>query len=291
MSILHSMEKELYVSIPKRKNCYTMQDFFKTIFRGVFMKKILWLIVSILLLSGIALWVRNEYRKRLPDLPELLIVGTSADFAPYTFKEEGQILGFDIDLIQEIGSRLNIPTTIQDMPFELLIPQLQHGDIQVVAAGITPTTGRAKLVQFSKSYITKDPLIVLTLAQKPLSMGLESLIEKTVAVNAGYNSDVYMSKIPNIRLSRVPTIIDAIDALKNGTVDAYVTTFSTIQPIFDHYGKDTFGEIFVIEDADEEIALGLSPLYPKLKVAVDKVLAEMQNDGTIEKLKAKWHVQ
>lgn len=255
------------------------------------MKKILWLIISILLLSGIAIWVRNEYRKRLPELPEIIFVGTSADFPPYTYKEEGQFLGFDIDLINEIGARLNIPITIQDMPFELLIPQLQHGDIQVVAAGITPTVDRAKLVQFSTSYIAKDPLIILTLAQKPLAMGLESLVEKMVAVNAGYNADVYMSKIPNIRLSRVPTIADAISALKNGTVDAYVTTFSTIQPIFDQYGKDTFGEIFVIEDADEEIALGLSPLYPKLKTVVDNALSEMQTDGTIEKLKAKWHVQ
>lgn len=254
------------------------------------MNKTAWLLVAIVAVSVLAVLIRNEYRKRLPEIPDRIIVGTTADFPPFSFKEGEKFTGFDIELITEIARRLNKPISFQNMPFELLIPQLEHGDVYVVAAGITPTVDRSKLVLFSKPYITKDPLIIISLAKRPQISGFSELIGKKILVNSGYNADAYLSKMTNITILRTPTITDAITALVQEKGDAFVTSLNTIQTIFNQYGKDQF-TLMTIEDVNEEIALGICPRYPKLLDAINKALEELKSDGTIEQLKTKWRVQ
>lgn len=261
------------------------------ILRGVFkMSKTTWLLLSVVLVSAFAVLLRNEYRKRLPEIPDRIIVGTCADFPPFTFKQGDQFTGFDIDLITEVARRLNKPITFQNMPFELLIPQLQHGDVHVVAAGITPMIDRSKIVIFSQSYITKDPLVIMTLSKRPPITGFGDLLDKKIIVNVGYNADAYLSKMSNLTLVRLPTIADAVTALLQGGGDAFVTSLNTIRVIFDQYGKENFN-LMTIEDVDEEIAFGVCPQYPKLRDAINDVLKELGQDGTIESLKTKWRVQ
>lgn len=254
------------------------------------MSKITWLLIAIVVLSVLAVLIRNEYRKNLPAIPDRIIVGTTADFPPFSFKEGEKFTGFDIELITEIAHRLNKQISFQNMPFELLIPQLEHGDINVVAAGITPTVDRAKIVMFSNSYIANDPLIIVTLSKRPPLAGFGDLVGKRTVVNAGYNADAYLSKITGLNLIRVPTLADAVTALLEEKGDALVTSLNTIRTILDQYGKDNFF-LTTIRDVNEDIALGISPRYPKLRDAINSVLENLKNDGTIEKLKIKWHVQ
>lgn len=254
------------------------------------MNKTAWLLIAIVLVSVVAVLLRNEYRKRLPDMPDKLVVGTSADFPPFCFKDGDTFTGFDIELITEVAKRLNKPITFQNMPFELLIPQLEHGDVNVVAAGITPTVDRIKLVLFSTPYITRDPLIIMTLAKRAPITSFSELVGKKTVVNTGYNADAYLSKISALTIIRAPTIADAVAALIAEKVDAYVTSLNTIRTIFDQYGRDNFA-LTTIEDVNEEISLGICPRYPKLRDAINGTLEELKMDGTIERLKTKWRVQ
>lgn len=223
-------------------------------------------------------------------MPDKLIIGTSANFPPFSFKQAEQFAGFDIDLITEIGNRINKPVVFQDMPFELLIPQLQRGDINVVAAGITPTVDRSKIVLFSDPHITKDPLVIMTSSKRPPLTSFADLIGKKILVNTGYNTDAYLSKRTDITLSRLPHITDAIDALMSEKGDAFVTPLNTVSVIFDQYGKNNFN-LLTIDDVNEEIAFGICPLYPKLKDEINDALKVLKHDGTIEMLKTKWRVQ
>ncbi len=250
-----------------------------------------WLILSIIIISSAAFWFRKVYRQRLPEMPEIILIGTSADFPPFTFKENGQIVGFDIDVAKEVCSRLNRKYEVRDMPFELLTPQLQNGSIHLAAAGMTPTPHRLTLVPFTTPYLAKDPLVVITLASKtPAISALSELKEARVIVNQGYNADVFMSKLDLHKLVRLPNLSDAISALRAEQGDAFVTSLNTIRPIFDKFGQETF-KFFIIEDANESIALALSPLYAKLSDTIKVTVDTMVADGTIGKLKEKWHVQ
>jgi polar amino acid transport system substrate-binding protein len=222
-------------------------------------------------------------------IPDTLVIGTSADFQPFCFKEQGDIVGFDIDVAKEVARRLNKGIELRDIPFELLIPQLQLGTIHFVAACMTPTPERAQRVNFSQPYLTGDRLVVVSRSDTQPIKSMQDLTGKKVIVNQGYTADRYMSKVQGPELVRLPTVSDAVLALASKRADAFVTASKVIEPYFKQQGRDKF-HVFEIPDIQESAALALSPLYPKLAESIDTVIQSMKDDGTIQALKEKWHL-
>ena len=248
------------------------------------------ILMTIIFGFSLAFWLRQLYQPRYQEIPDTIIVGTSADYPPFAFKKDNQIVGFDIDVVTEAVKRLGKQVATKDTPFELLIPQATLGTTHVIAANMAITPEREKLALFTKPYITNSPLVVLTLAKNSKINSLTNLNDKRVAVNEGYTADAYMSALPHIAVDRVPTIADALVALRAGNVDAFVTGAQTIAPIFEEFGKDNFN-VYVINDVNENVALAISKMYPKLATVIDDILDQMRNDGTLDQLKQKWHVQ
>ena len=70
---------------------------------------------------------------------KVLKVGSSIDFAPFEFQDEGQkeYQGFDMDLIRAIGKEMGCEVEIQNLGFDGLIPALQSHNIDVIISGMT----------------------------------------------------------------------------------------------------------------------------------------------------------
>ncbi len=252
------------------------------------MKKILSFIVLLACAAAFLFWYRST--SDFKPLDKVLIVGTSADFPPFSFRaQDDEIVGFDIDIIKEVAKRLSMAIDLQDKPFGTLIPQIELGQIHVIAAGMSPTPERAKRINFTKTYLTGNPLIVVTKATHPEIKSLEDLKGKQVIVNTGYLADTYMSTLPDINLLRLPRVTDALTALDYDKADAFVTASFTLKP----YVKDddTRFTYFRIPETDEESALALSKVLPEeFAQKVQKALDEMEADGTLAALKKKWNV-
>lgn len=254
------------------------------------LSRLTWLTIMIITVSTLVFWARRLSQKTVITIPETLIVGTTADYPPFSFKEDNKLIGFDIDVATEIGKRLGKKIEFKDTPFELLIPQLQQGYLHFAAAGLSPNAERARSVTFTSSYLVNDPLVVLSLADSAPIANLNGIKNKTVAVNQGYNADFFMSNIKEITILHVPTITDAIRALEARRADVFVTALNTLTPIFNQFGKEHFS-FFMVEETDENIAIAMSPRYPQLEQEIGFIINRMINDGTMEELKQKWHVQ
>ena len=230
------------------------------------------------------------YLKRTTVNPKVgkntIIVGTNAEYAPFSFQENNTIIGFDIDLIQEIAKRLGKTIELQDMPFDALIPALQMGAIHVIAAGITPTPERAQRIIFTKPYLQNDPLLIVSNTAKPITT-LEQLSTKKVGVNEGFTADYYMSKIECPELIRFASAMELFMALESNRVDAIVAARNSIQPLIAHYGAQKFIAT-PIADTSDEYALAISKKYPELLEPIQKILDEIAIDGTIDALKKRW---
>ena len=155
-----------------------------------------------------------------------LIVGTNAEFPPFSFIENKTIIGFDIDVAKEVAKRLDQPIEWKDMPFDALIPDTILGRVDFVAAGMSYTEERAKRVLFTKPYLTEDPLVILSASEQPL--GLDDLNNKTVVVIEGFTADLLMSSKNGFNLIRLPAQADGFMAIKSGRADAFVTAKSTV---------------------------------------------------------------
>lgn len=231
------------------------------------------------------------YKK--PDT-NILLVGTNAEFPPFTFRTEGaesEIVGFDIDIVKEVCHRLGKEIQFKDMPFDALIPDLTLGHVDFVAAGMTATPERAQRVSFTKSYLSEDGLVIISLkkANSQKALTLDDYLGKTIVVNEGFTADLFLSAKEGFNLIRLPTVADGFVALKSGRADAFVTAQSTVRSFLETQDASQFQQAS-IEGSAENCAL-VTPKNSILLTDIQKALDAMEKDGTLKQLKLKWKLQ
>lgn len=253
------------------------------------MKKIsLSIIIALIIGISVAIWYKAEKTIIKAQPLDTIIVGTNAEFQPFSFKQDDTITGFDIDVITATLNRLGKKIIIKDMPFDALLPEIQLGNIHVIAAGITPTPERAHHALFTRPHLSGNPLVIITPAQAPIST-VEDLAGKTVVVNEGYVADAYMSEQASVNLIRLSStfIGDGILALESGRADAFVAAIHSVSPYFEKHDKNKFS-IAIIPNTEESSAFAISKHYPELRDYIQVTLDRMQTDGTLDTLKRKW---
>lgn len=253
------------------------------------MNKLINLILFSLCASFFVLWYRTHKTEK-PTLSKdnIILVGTNSEYAPFSFMENNQIVGFDIDLITEIAKVMGKTVEIQDMPFDALIPALQTGQLQIIASGITPTQKRAQQVNFTKPYLKGDQLLIVSLAAQPFK-SVSDLTNKKVAVNEGFTADYYMSTIKGPQLVRFASPIESFMALASDRIDALVAAENNVKPFLDHYGAHKFS-VVSIPDTTDEYALAISKKYPELVEQIQNAIDQLEANGTLESIKQKWHL-
>ena len=252
-------------------------------------KTSLYILITLIIVSIVAVW-RSTKKSTSPSV-DTIVIGTNAEFQPFSFKEEDDITGFDIDVIKEIFKRLDKKIIIKDMPFDALIPEIQLGNIHVIAGGITPTKERAQRTLFTEPHITGDSLAIISLKNGPEIKSIHDLKGKNVVVNEGYTADSYISGQQGINVTRLSSssVSDGILALKSNRADAFVTALRPMQPYFTMFGKEDF-TIIPIDGTEESSAFAISKHYPELRDFVQITLDRMEADGTLSALKKKWNL-
>ena len=98
-----------------------------------------------------------------------LVLGTSADYAPYEFMyadDSGtmQYAGIDISAGQYIADELGMELQVENMSFDYLLTSLAKGDFDIVMAAIEVTPERLQSADFSDPYYTDLPAMILVKA-------------------------------------------------------------------------------------------------------------------------------
>ena len=89
-----------------------------------------------------------------------LVVGVSPDYPPFEFTKNGKIVGFDIDLINEIAKTMHMEVKIREMEFSSLIPSLNSGEVDLIISSISKNSDRSKNIDFSKPYYASDFAVI-----------------------------------------------------------------------------------------------------------------------------------
>lgn len=250
------------------------------------------LIVAVFAVSAWFFTRRNEPTRHSSAAESaVLIVGTTSNYPPFEFVQDGNVVGYDVDIVREVAKRMGKELDLQDMAFDALVPATQLGHMHIIAAALTPTPERAQRVLFSDHYFSGDALaIIIPESSKDLIKSTADLKDKRVVVNQGYYADLYISAIPSITdITRLDTMSDAFLALKAGHVDAFVTSAKPAQEFFEKQGNAGLVMVPVTDpQAQESYSLAISQKHQDLVPLVNKALSEMHKDGTIAKLKKKW---
>ena len=214
-----------------------------------------------------------------------VVMTTNAEFEPFEYKEGDAFAGIDIDIANAIAEELGVELEITDIAFDSLIPSLNAGKADFIAAGMTATEDRRKNVDFSDSYFNASQSIIVMKDSE--ITGRSDLNDKVVGVQQGTTGDIYCTnedgssdvKVKEVR--RYPKGMDAVSDLLAGRLDAVVIDdFPATKLVEKNADK-----IQKLDEAltEEEYAIAL-PKGSDLTEVVNKVIADLNQSGKMDEI-------
>ncbi|EGQ8296344.1 transporter substrate-binding domain-containing protein [Vibrio parahaemolyticus] len=215
-------------------------------------------------------------------------VGMSGRYFPFTFVKQDKLQGFEVDMWDEIGKRNNYKIEYVTSNFSGLFGLLETGRIDTISNQITMTDERKAKYLFADPYVIDGAQITVRKGNDSIK-GVDDLAGKTVAVNLGSNFEQLLrqyDKDGKINIKTYDTGIEHDVAL--GRADAFVMDRLSALELIKKTGLplELAGEPF--ETIQNAWPFVNNEKGQKLQAEVNKALAEMRADGTVEKISVKW---
>ncbi|MGM0843592.1 MAG: transporter substrate-binding domain-containing protein [Bacillota bacterium] len=217
---------------------------------------------------------------------QTLVMGTSADFPPFeTHDNNGEIVGFDIDLAKHITEELGYELEIKDMNFDGLIGALQADTVDFVASGMSATDKRKENVDFSVEYHRSGEMFI-TLPESEIE-SMDDLDGTKIGVQLGTIQDEAAKKLAesiDVEVKALDKVPALIQELKSKRIDAIYLDKTVAEGYIEEVGLKGF-------DDESSLSPGMAIAFPKgseLAEDFSKVIEEMKENGELEKLEEKW---
>jgi polar amino acid transport system substrate-binding protein len=156
-----------------------------------------------------------------------LIVGLSADYAPYEFHADvdgkDTIVGFDISIAQKIADDMGVKLKIEELGFDALLGALKTGKIDLVISGMSPTPEREKEVNFSDNYFTVEQKLIIRKEDQDKFKSIKDFDNATIgAQKQSTQEELVIKEMPDANLTSLQKVPDLIMNLTQDKVDGIV---------------------------------------------------------------------
>ena len=220
-----------------------------------------------------------------------LIAGTEPTFAPFdTTDGDGNLIGFDMDLMDAIAKDQGFKVKYQAFEFDALIPALDAGNIDMITAGMNEDNeARRKKVDFSEPYY-KSGLVVVVKDDNDKIKGIDSLTpDMVVASQIGTTGADETNKLKEEGKIKDTKINNGFDTcllqVSNGDVDAVIIDKPVAEVALSKFkGLKIVGDTLDAENFGFAVAKGNKELLDK----INKGLENVKKDGTYDKIYDKW---
>ena len=216
--------------------------------------------------------------------PGTLRVGTLTDAPPNVFLKDGKFTGFDNDLLTAVAAKMGLKVEFVGTEFSSLLAQVKTGKYDLGSSSISITDARKKTVDFSNKY--DFGFLGLDVPKGSPITSFDQLAGKRVVVVQGTVQDDFATR-EKLDPVRVPDYNAALNQLKSGTADAWITPAEI--------GEKTAGEsggkvLAVAKQLDVGgQAYAVNQQNDALREAVNKALDEVIADGTWAKLQKQYY--
>jgi putative amino-acid transport system substrate-binding protein len=238
----------------------------------------------VIALAATSAWAQEETASGEP-----LRVGMSGGYFPFTFVEQDQLQGFEVDFMNAVGEQIGRPVEFVTMSFSGLIGALESGRIDTVANQITITPEREAAFLFTQPYVIDGAQVVVQAGNEGGIQGPDDLRGRSVAVNLGSNFEQLLRELPyadEIDIRTYESNLEQDTAL--GRVDAFV--------------MDRVSSALVIQETGLPLALAGEPFSEiqnalpfrndeegrALRDEVDAAITTLKEDGTLGEISQRW---
>ena len=214
-----------------------------------------------------------------------LIMSTNAAFPPYEMvADDGSFMGIDVEIAGAIAEKLGLELVIDDMDFDAALLAVQQGKSDIVMAGVSVTEDRLLVMNFSDSYATGVQVVIV---KEGSDVTMDNLGEMMIGTQRGTTGYIYASDTPDNGGYGEDHVVayengaSAVQALMNGQVDCVIIDSAPAQELV---AANSGLAILEGNWVEESYAIGLNKENTELLEAVNKALAELTADGTVQSI-------
>ncbi|GAB7008891.1 basic amino acid ABC transporter substrate-binding protein [Halorubrum trueperi] len=232
----------------------------------------------------------------LGDESTTITPGTAPGFPPFEMQEDGELIGFDIDLLEAVVAETDYELgEWATFEFDSLIPALtQNEEIDVIAAAMTITEDRQETIAFSDAYWESDQAVLVREGGDFQPSAWEDFEGARVGAQSGTTgADQVQTNLIDPEIiseddySSYDSYVFAVEDLANENVDAVVIDL----PVAETFAASRDVEVAFIEETGEEFGFGLRQGESEFQSALNDGLATVRDDGTYEEITNTWFGQ
>jgi len=215
----------------------------------------------------------------------VIVAGTSAEYPPFEYVADGKLMGYDIEMADEIAKRIGVKVQWEKIDFKGIVAALTAKRVDVLITALTYTPERAARIAFSDPYF--DAGIGALLPKSSTVQKADDLAGKKVGVQLGSSGERYVRETLGSKVGQLMTydsIVLAINDLKNGRVEAVVNPL----PVLRYAVRNDAG--FKQTEVWDSRVVGINTRLEdkELLAEINKHLADLKKEGFLAKLEAKW---
>jgi ABC-type amino acid transport/signal transduction systems, periplasmic component/domain len=220
---------------------------------------------------------------------EIVIGVRVAEPNSFVDPKTGEMVGYEIDIAKAVAKAMGVKPVFKPLASAARIPQLQQGNVDILAASLTHNRQREAQVDFSLTMlVTGQRVLVITPSDVKDLPDLAG--KKVVAVKGGTEELNLRKMVPSVDIVDVDTIPQAVLALQHGEGVGYVADEGSLANDYSEFGggrKDY--AILPTNVSVEPLALGIRKGEKGVKAAVDDTLRALEKSGEAEKIFFKWY--
>ncbi|SEW26413.1 transporter substrate-binding domain-containing protein [Natrinema salifodinae] len=227
-----------------------------------------------------------------PDDEDVIVPGTAPGFPPFEIKEGGDLVGFDVDLLEAVVGETEYELAEwEEQEFDGLSPALEDGKIDVIAAAMTITEERQETFEFTDPYHSADQAILVQTGSDLQPESLEDLEGTTVGAQSGTTGAGLVEDdlidpglVAEGDYNSYDNYVLATEELESGTIDAVVLD----DPVAETFASDRNVEVAFIEETGEEFGFAIRPDDGDLLEALNEGLAAVRESGEYDEISDEW---
>lgn len=237
--------------------------------------------------NGSSVSTEDQSLQKVKDAGKL-ILGLDATFKPMGYTDENnEIVGFDIDVAEEVCNRLGVELVKQPINWDTLTTDLNVGKCDCVWNGLSINEERQEKMNLSEPYM-KNAMVFVVKGDSTVEK-MEDLKGKKISVQNGSSAQTILEACEikdDITISPIATNVEALQQLELGVVDAVFLDEVVADYEIKNSGKNYKKLAEGLEE--EEYAIAFRKDDQSLRDAVQQTLSEMKADGKLAEISTKW---
>ena len=226
----------------------------------------------------------------------VLRIGCEATYPPFTFRDGGEIVGYDVDLAAVMCESLGVEPEFIDTQWSGVIPALYAGRFDIIMSSMSYRRERLEKVAFSIPYAEASQALLIRAEDADTIMSINDLSGKVLGVKLGSPGEMMkpaleeeIAAAAGAGFSEVKIYDDhpaAYLALSQGSVDGVLNTLPTLGQVM----KDRPGAYALVRPVGQLNWAGIAARKedPEIVEWLDSELTRLKGNGEIYALQEKW---